>query len=351
MNTQINNENIIDKQAPASSTSGDSPSFSTMPGSPLQTSFGTVPHATETGSHMAPSVCFSNLTKSFGRHRVLDGVSATIPTGQVVGLLGRNGTGKTTLLRMLYGLIAADHGSVSLLGTDATNASAAPELRQKVAFVSEECHLYPWMTGHETSRFLAPLYRNWDQQRFTTLADDLEVPLDRRISAMSKGARRKLMLALAMAPKPQVLLLDEPLAGLDAVVCEQILSTLIRSLADAGQTVLLSSHELALVERVADRILILAQGKFLIDATTDELRHSMRRVIVQLSEAVTTLPTHPLILAAKSRGAELELIVRDASDTNVRSLLTNLQVRTTRIEGLSLRDIFTATTASKEEER
>ncbi len=292
------------------------------------------------------AISIEHLNKGYGSRPVLVDLNATVPSGQVVLLLGRNGEGKTTLLRVLHGLVGRETGAVDVLGFD-PGVDPVP-LHRRSVLMPEECNLYPWMTGHGTAAFMAPLYPAWRGDLFTRLAADIDVPLDQRVDTMSRGTRRKLMLVLALAASPEVLLLDEPFAGFDAVVRRQILSTLIRSLADEGRTLLIATHEIDACEGICDRVLILHNGRLAVDLERDAIKAGVRRVVVQLAEPIAALPTHAQILVARSRGSELELVLRDYTDALAAQLLANYQVRERRVEGLSLEDIFVALTGGKE---
>lgn len=176
------------------------------------------------------AITVHELSKSYGRKPVLDTISLEIPKGQVVALLGRNGVGKTTLLRLMNGLTPATNGKIEILGLNPAND--AVELRQRLGYLGEECHIYPWMTGEDALYFMAPLYCTWDTAYFHELVKLLQVPLNQRLQDLSKGSRRKLHLALTLAHKPEVILLDEPLSGLDPVVRDQVISTLIHTLTE-----------------------------------------------------------------------------------------------------------------------
>ncbi|HEY9071713.1 MAG TPA: ABC transporter ATP-binding protein [Candidatus Ozemobacteraceae bacterium] len=292
------------------------------------------------------AVSLSHLGISYGARRVLNDISFDIPSSQVVGLLGRNGTGKTTLLRSLFGLIPTDAGTVSVLGRDPLRE--APTMRLAVGFMSENCHLYRWMTGPQLGAFLAPFYPAWNAQ---ALAEDfrrLEIPADQPVGRMSKGTQRKLMLALTLAPAPELLLLDEPLAGLDPVARDQIRDTIIGTLADRGTTILLSSQEVDEIAPICDRVLILGSSRLLLDASRDELAKRIRRIIVTLENPVGAVPVHPNILSATVLGSQLELVLREFSEEALQALLANYKVRDVRTEGLSLREIFVACAGRKE---
>lgn len=293
------------------------------------------------------AILISEITKTYSGKPVLENISLNVPPGQVVALLGRNGAGKTTLMRILFGLISPDRGKTEILGSDSLGDTVA--LRLKTGFMTEECHFYQWMTGTELARFLSPMYPTWDAAVFQNLVRTLEIPLDKPVKTLSKGSRSKLMLALTLAPKPNVLILDEPLAGLDAVVREQILGTLIHTLSEQGCTIFLSSHELLEVERISDRVAIISQGKLLLDVEKDALKAGIRRIIVTLETAMEMLPSHPSVLHARAHGAQIDLIVKDYSESLIQTLLANLKVRDIRVEGLSLQEIFISLTSGKEE--
>lgn len=293
------------------------------------------------------AITINDISKSYAGKKVLENVSLSIPQGQVVALLGRNGVGKTTLMRLLYGLITPGNGSCDILGFDPQKAPVG--LRLRTGFMTEECHLYPWMIGRDLVKFLSPMFPTWDASLFQSLIHTLEVPLDKGIGTLSKGSRRKLMMALTLAPKPEVILLDEPLAGLDAVVREQILGTIIHALSEQGCTILLSSHELQEVERISDRVTILSQGRILLDIGRDALKAGIRRVVVTLEKPMDVVPAHPSILFSRCRGAQLEMVVKDYSEEHVQQLLSNFRVRDSKVEGLSLQEIFISLTAGKEE--
>ncbi|HOY66575.1 MAG TPA: ABC transporter ATP-binding protein [Candidatus Ozemobacteraceae bacterium] len=292
------------------------------------------------------ALSLTHLGISYGSRRVLNDISFDIPSGQVVGLLGRNGTGKTTLLRSLFGLIPIDAGTVSVLGRDP--AREAPAMRLTVGFMSENCHLYRWMTGPQLGAFLAPFYPAWNAQAFADDCRRLELPADQPVGRMSKGTQRKLMLALTLAPAPELLLLDEPLAGLDPVARDQIRDTIIGTLADRGTTILLSSQEVDEIAPICDRVLILGSSRLLLDAGRDELAQRIRRVFVTLENPVGAVPAHPNILSAAIMGSQLELVLREFSDEALQALLANYKVRDVRTEGLSLREIFIACAGRKE---
>ncbi len=293
------------------------------------------------------AITVSELSKDFGCKRVLEDISVVIPRGQVVALLGRNGIGKTTLMRMMNGLTPATSGKIDILGHDP--ATDVIELRQRLGYLGEECQIYPWMTGEDALYFLAPLYRNWDTSYFRELVKQLQVPLDQKLQDLSKGSRRKLHLALTLAHKPEVILLDEPLSGLDPVVRDQVVSTLIHTLTEEGRTILLSTHEIADIENLCDRVLMLKDRRLALDMDRDTIAATVRRVTIRLENPASVVPKHPDILAVTVRGCEMELMVRQYSDAALSEMLANLKVVDRQVAGTSLKHLFIALTEQQEE--
>ncbi len=162
------------------------------------------------------AIRLEDVRRRFGKVQALDGLTLTARPGELYGFLGRNGAGKTTTLRVLMGILAANSGEIWLLGERVKKISI--QLKQRIGYVSQEPAFYPWMTALELGRFVAGFYPRWDQREFERLLTVLDVPAKRRNAELSGGTRTKLGLALALAPRPPLLLLDEPTTGLDPVV-------------------------------------------------------------------------------------------------------------------------------------
>lgn len=206
---------------------------------------------------------------------VLDEVSFSVPAGAVVGLLGRNGAGKSSLMRCLAGLQAPTSGGSTLLGCDSARLSDA--VRQQLGYAGQEPDLMPHWTGREHLQQFGACYAGFDAARIEALATAMDCPLGRRAGSLSLGNQQKLSLLLALAPQPRLMLLDEPMAALDPLARR----TLLRALFDADEapqgqrTVLLSSHLLEDLERVATHLLLLRQGRVALWGAWDELAESL----------------------------------------------------------------------------
>ena len=225
---------------------------------------------------MDDAIRLTDLQVRYGRVRALDGLSLAVPRGEIYGFLGRNGAGKTTTLRVLMGIVRADGGTIELNGKPMRHVSVAT--KRGIGYVSQEQNFYPWMTPRQLGRFVAAFYPSWDEAEFARLLRVLDVPPDRRTSQLSGGTRTKVGLALALAPRPPLLLLDEPTTGLDPVARREFDDWVVAMAAQRGITVFLSSHHVDEVEAVATRVGIIQAGRTRIEGRVDDLRTRVRRV-------------------------------------------------------------------------
>ena len=225
---------------------------------------------------MNDAIRLTDLQVRYGRVRALDGLSLAVPRGEIYGFLGRNGAGKTTTLRVLMGIVSPEHGTIELLGEPMRRVSVA--VKRSIGYVSQEQTFYPWMTPLELGRFVAAFYPTWDDYEYSRLLHLLDVPFDRRSSALSGGTRTKLGLALALAPRPPLLLLDEPTAGLDPVARREFNDAVAGLAAERGTTVFMSSHLVDEIESIATRVGIIQAGRMSIEGRLEELRDRVRRV-------------------------------------------------------------------------
>lgn len=219
------------------------------------------------------------LVKTFGGVVALNGLHLQVGRGEVMALVGRNGAGKTTAMRILLGLTRADAGTAHILGKDWWEAGAVD--RQRVAYVSQQGQPPGWMTLGEMGRMSARFFARWDSGLARELAGRWEVPWDRPLGRLSGGHQRLAALAWALATRAEVLLLDEPAAGLDPVSRRDVMRGLVDALMRTeGCTVLLNTHVLADVERLATHVAVLQQGSVVATAAVEEWQRTMRRVQV-----------------------------------------------------------------------
>jgi len=214
-----------------------------------------------------------DLTKRFGDNFALAGLTMTVPEGRIVGFLGRNGSGKTTTIKILLDVIRRTSGEATVLG----EPTGSVAVRRRIGFLGEDKRLYSYMTVREIIAFTRPFFPTWRVETETRLLKDFELPMDRKVNALSKGMRTKLGLLLNLCRHSEFLILDEPSEGLDPVMTEQMLQSLIRQAAD-GTTVFFSSHQVAEVEQIADHVIAIENGRVILEGSLDHLRQKFRRV-------------------------------------------------------------------------
>lgn len=230
----------------------------------------------------AMAIEVEGLTKSFGSVRALRGLDLTVPTGQVTGFLGPNGSGKTTTIRVLLGLLRADGGRASLLGGDPW--ADAVSLHRRIAYVPGDVTLWPNLTGGEAIDILVRLSGPLDPKRKALMLDRFELDPTKKARAYSKGNRQKVALVAALASDAELLLLDEPTSGLDPLM-EAAFTESIGEVKAAGKSVLLSSHIFAEVERLADRVTIIRDGATVESGTIAQLRHLTRTEVTAVVDS------------------------------------------------------------------
>jgi len=218
-----------------------------------------------------------SLHKRYGPTQAVDGLEMRVPRGSVYGFLGRNGAGKTTTIRLLAGLIQPTAGHARVLELDPRTDRIA--VLERTSFVIDKV-LLPSMTGNDLVRFNRGFFPHWSDALARKYTDALEIPMKQKFSKLSAGNQTKLCLLLALSQGAELLVLDEPTAGLDPIVTDQLLRIIVDDFAGEGRTLLLSSHHLSEVERVADWIGIIEHGKLLLEAQLDDVRASFRRVRV-----------------------------------------------------------------------
>ncbi len=225
----------------------------------------------------APVIHTADLSKSFGDTQAVRSLNLVVEAGRITGFLGRNGAGKSTTIKMLMGLIRPTGGEGIVLGRRIADGEANREARLHIAYVAEDKPLYRYMTVEQMVRFTSSFYPDWRQATAGKLLREFELPLNRKVKALSKGMRTKLALLLALSRRPELLILDEPSEGLDPVTIEQVLQLMVAQAAQ-GTAVFFSSHQISEVERICDQICILDKGSLLMDSSTERLRESYRRI-------------------------------------------------------------------------
>lgn len=281
-----------------------------------------------------------HVTKCFGEQCALDRVSLEVPCGVVCALLGENGAGKTTAIRVMLGLADADSGACHVL--DMSSAERGEEIRRSVGYVSERPTMYDWMTVNEIGWFAAGFYPLGFYSRYQGLTSQFGLPADRKIKALSKGMRAKVALSLALAHEPRLLILDEPTSGLDTLVRREFLESMVDLAAD-GRTVLLSSHQIGEVERVADMVAILHEGRLVLVERLDELKRQVQELTITLAEGVGAPPSvGGEILRRAGRMRQWQVLIRGPVNGQVDRLRSDPSVRQVDVRTPALEEIFVA---------
>lgn len=293
---------------------------------------------------MSTVISIQDLEVHFSGCDALRGVNLEVTEGKIFALLGENGAGKTTLIRTLTGFQKPTRGGCSVLGLDPEVDSQ--QLRRRVGYVSDAPALYDWMRVDEIGWFAAAFYEAGFLDRYHELIEHYDVPVDRKIKHLSKGQRAKVALALALAHDPELLILDEPTSGLDPLVRREFLESMLDRVA-TGKTVLLSSHQIVDVERVADEVAILHQGRFRVSGPLQELRESINEVTISLDDPLAAIPqldSSADVMYERSEGRQCRLIVRGFTPAMREVLEKSNAVASVRVHHASLDEIFVACT-------
>jgi ABC-2 type transport system ATP-binding protein len=277
------------------------------------------------------------------RRAALDGLDLRVPSGGITGLLGPNGAGKTTAVKLLLGLVRPTAGTATVLGRDIRRESLA--IRRDVAFVPESRALFGWMRVATFVSGVAGLTPQWDAAYAARLVERWKVDERARVHELSHGTRSRLLLLVALARRAPLLLLDEPTVGLDPATVDDALSELAGAAAD-GATVLLVTHRLDEVERICDRIVLLSEGRSVIQADLDDLRAAWRVIEVAGHPAPDRLRTWEEVAAVVPFGEHVRLLVR-ADPEAVAERVRLVGATVTAMRTLTLREIYLAATGSE----
>lgn len=277
------------------------------------------------------------LTKFYNRRPAVNSLSLRVPQGTVYGLLGRNGSGKSTAIKMLLGMVHPDSGRAELFGEDSSRLR--PETRARIAYLAEGHPLYRGMTIGEIARFTRTFYSTWNDSLLAQVLDHFGLSRRAKIRRLSNGQRAQVSLALAVAADPELLVLDDPTLGLDTVVRRDFLESMIEIIQRRGRTILFSSHILGDVERVADRIGILVDGVLRVDCPTERFKESVRRVVLEFAGDPPPLPDLPGLVGSWRVGRKAELTIVGYGDEQGR-LLESLEPRSLEVVELNLEDAF-----------
>ncbi len=252
------------------------------------------------------------VSKQFREIEALHDVSLSVPQGSIYGLVGSNGAGKTTLLKLLAGIYRPDSGQLMI---DSEPVYENNVIKARIAFIPDNLYFFPNYTIQDMANFYALIYPNWNKERFLKLQEVFNLDVGRRIRTLSKGMQRQYALWIGLAMMPDIMILDEPIDGLDPVMRHKVKNLIIQDVAARSMTVIISSHNLRDLEDICDYIGILHQGKVLIQKDLDDLKADVHKIQIAFAgEVPPTLLQDMQVLYQEQRGSVLILIVRGAHD-------------------------------------
>ena len=285
-----------------------------------------------------PAIKIEGLHFSYGKKNVLNGVNLEVPKGSIFGFLGRNGTGKTTLIKTMLGLQKPKSGKCLVGGLDSFTQTL--DIRKRIGFMAEDQQMYGWMKVKQIIKWVAGFYPNWDYEFTDKLTDKFGLSVDTKVKELSKGQNSSLALLLALGHRPDIVILDDPTLGLDPIARKDFLRHVIELLQSDGVTVFFSSHLLYEIEPVADYIAILDKGVIVKSCKTEELRESVRRFIL-IPSSNTDFREIPGVLDAFQTGNTISVTVEDCDELK-RAKIKSMSSNGTQENELNLDEIFEA---------
>ena len=250
-----------------------------------------------------------DIEKNFGETKVLDGVTLDLHPGSITGLLGRNGSGKSTLIRTAVGLLQPDKGDATLFGHEAWESPAAA--RRRLGYVAQRFDDMAWLKVKDALALVGSFYPNWDYKLIEQLRCEWEVPNESKIHHLSQGQQQKVGILVALGHRPDLLILDEPVASFDPVARQDFLRTLLMLNDEIGQTILFSSHITTDIERVAADVAILHEGRITYHGALDELKERVQCLFLRADTAVEDLQELSGFISSRTDGNRLQVWVRD----------------------------------------
>jgi ABC-2 type transport system ATP-binding protein len=289
------------------------------------------------------------LTKRYGDFEAVRDLGLAVPSHQITGFLGRNGAGKSTTIKMLLGVTHPTSGTGTVAGRRIDDPKQSREMRRHVAHVGEDKQLYAYLTVEELIRFTRHFYSDWRSDVEQRLLKRYQLPARRKVKALSKGMRTKLALLLALARRPELLILDEPSEGLDPVSIEELLQTLVAAAAD-GTTIFFSSHQITEVERIADRVCIIDHGRLAMDVSLDRLRKDYRRIALGFDTRPPESEFQSLegIKQIQTSGRQVTVLASHNTESIVERA-RSLDAVSVDVAPVSLREVFLETVMKEDE--
>jgi ABC-2 type transport system ATP-binding protein len=287
----------------------------------------------------------SELRKRYDGAEALRGLNLQVPAGSIYGFLGRNGAGKTTTIKVLLGMARPTSGQARVFGLPVDAPAASVDIRRRTGFVGDDKDLYDYMTVAEMIRFTAAFFPRWRADLQQRYLDRFELPLDRKVKALSRGMRSKLALLLALCRGAELLVLDEPTSGLDPAMTEEVLQALVAHVASEEMTVFFSSHQIAEVEQIADHVAIIDRGRLAVAGGLDDLRQNYRRIQLVFDSDAPAYTFQARGVERVKRAGRVMTVLSSAGIDGVLGEARQLNPVSTDCSPVTLKDIFLDTVA------
>lgn len=278
-----------------------------------------------------------NLSKSFGRRKVLEDFNLDLEPGIVYGLLGKNGEGKTTFMRILLGIIPPDSGEIYFKGKKLNFRESA--YKKNIGFIAEDSIFYSWMTAAELFNFNASFYSKWNKAKARDMLETFSLDNNIRIKKMSRGMKLKLGLITALAAEPELLILDDPTSGLDVPTRHEFIRGMLQEVSAAGTTILFSTHQVHEIERIIQKLGILHQRRLLLQEDFLVLKERAKRITLVFDSQIPQELGIKGILTRQSRGSQEKLTVYPWNKS-IKTQLEQLNPLSLQVEDLSLEEMF-----------
>jgi ABC-2 type transport system ATP-binding protein len=282
----------------------------------------------------------TGLTKRYKEVTALDGLRLAVPAGSIYGLLGRNGAGKTTAIKILMGMVRPTGGSASVFGLAVDESAPSVTIRQRTGFVDDDRDLYDFLTVAQMIAFTASFFPRWRADMAARYLRSFDLPESRMVKALSRGARTKLALLLAFSRGAELLILDEATSGLDPAAAEEVLQALVGHVASEGATVFFSSHQIGEIDQIADHVAIMDRGRTILEGALDDLRQAYRRIDFVFDGDAPAAPlTSPGIERVERKGRVLSILAHGAAEPIIGEARALGSV-SAEIRPVTLREVF-----------
>jgi ABC-2 type transport system ATP-binding protein len=280
-----------------------------------------------------------DLRKSYKRNvEVVKGLNMSVKKGAVYALLGSNGVGKTTTIRMITGQLAPSSGDIEVFGLEPL--AHRKELNTKVAYVAEDQRLYDWMTVNELIKFVKSFYPNWDDKICEHLLKMFELPCDKKLTDFSRGMYTKAALLAALCRNPDLLILDDPTLGLDTAARREFMRGVVDAIHEFDRTVIFSTHIIPEIEGIVDHVGIMVDGQLVADEEIDDMKEAFREIRLPITEQIPDLAG---IVDSREAGGD-KIITLRAKETEINAVLKESRIKNFSINPISLEEIYLALT-------